>query len=141
MVLEWPFSSSGSAGWSMIEQAKEELQMLEANHPHRFDYLKLELRSFIFLLESQNLQLPKNSTMMSCSAATTQASTSKKRKKSGSEMQRRMESNVEACRRKLPRVGHGGGYMKRNDSVDAAIERAQACLHKIQQFKNQFLVI
>lgn len=37
----------------MIEKAKEELQMLETQHPNRFDYLKLELKSFISLLQSQ----------------------------------------------------------------------------------------
>lgn len=38
----------------MIEQAKEELQILELEHPDRFEYLKLDLKSFI-LLESQKL--------------------------------------------------------------------------------------
>ncbi|KAJ4715169.1 hypothetical protein OWV82_013557 [Melia azedarach] len=37
----------------MIEQAKEELEMLETQHLNRFGYLKMELKSFILLLESQ----------------------------------------------------------------------------------------
>lgn len=41
----------------MIEQAKEELQILETQQPKRFNYLKLELKSFISHLESQKLFL------------------------------------------------------------------------------------
>ncbi len=61
----------------MEEQAKEELEILETQHPNRFKYLKLELESFIFLLQSQTTQLllPENSTSTSfptSSTATTQ---------------------------------------------------------------------
>jgi len=55
----------------MIEKAKEELETLENQHPERFDYLKHELKSFISLLQSQQLvvdPLPTTST------ATTQGS-------------------------------------------------------------------
>ncbi|PKU73731.1 hypothetical protein MA16_Dca013312 [Dendrobium catenatum] len=36
-----------SADSWMTERAKEELKSLEARHPSRFDYLKLELQSLI----------------------------------------------------------------------------------------------
>ncbi|KNA03608.1 hypothetical protein SOVF_207220 [Spinacia oleracea] len=94
----------------MIEKAKEELQMLETLHPHRFDYLKTELKSFISLLQSQILPeyLP------TTSSATTQASTSMKRK----------------------RESDGKRVVKRKrDRVDVVLEKAQACLLKIQEFK------
>lgn len=41
----------------ILEQAKEELQILEAQQPNRFNYLKLELKSFISFLESHSLIL------------------------------------------------------------------------------------
>ncbi|XP_043717886.1 craniofacial development protein 1-like [Telopea speciosissima] len=40
-------SMEESSSW-MIEQAKEELQILEAQHPNRFEFLKMELRNFIY---------------------------------------------------------------------------------------------
>lgn len=44
----------------ILEQAKEELQILEAQQPDRFNYLKLELKSFISFLESHSLILSEN---------------------------------------------------------------------------------
>lgn len=38
----------------MIDQAREELQNLEVQYPKRFEPLKLQLKSFISLLESGN---------------------------------------------------------------------------------------
>ncbi|GKV20357.1 hypothetical protein SLEP1_g30494 [Rubroshorea leprosula] len=49
--------------WSpseMIQQAKEELELLETHHPNRFQYLKLDLKAFILLLQSQQ---PSSSTV------------------------------------------------------------------------------
>ena len=58
------------------EQAKEELEMLETQHPNRFEYLKLDLKSFIFQIQYQSqLPLPKNyssSSFPTSSIATTQ---------------------------------------------------------------------
>ena len=58
------------------EQAKEELEILETQHPNRFEYLKLELKSFIFHIQSQSqLPLPENyspSSFPTSSIATTQ---------------------------------------------------------------------
>ncbi|KAK4480041.1 hypothetical protein RD792_013098 [Penstemon davidsonii] len=52
-------------GWGtstnmMIEQAKEELEILEFQHPNRFQYLKMELKTFISDFESQSLLLKNN---------------------------------------------------------------------------------
>ncbi|KAL3838779.1 hypothetical protein ACJIZ3_023370 [Penstemon smallii] len=106
----------------MIEQAKEELEILEFQHPNRFQYLKMELKTFISDFESQNYITPNSN----CQSALTQESSSsrKKRKKSGS-------VNV---------VEGGGdiigdGCIKRRCKTDTILDRAQKCLHKIQQFK------
>ncbi|KAJ4724253.1 hypothetical protein OWV82_003261 [Melia azedarach] len=111
----------------MIEQAKEELEMLETQHPYRFGYLKMELKSFIFLLESQYnnnnnnpISLPTYS-----AAAATQASTSRKRKKDGSES----EICKMVCR-------NGAFEHKRRNRIDLVLEKAQSCLRKIQQLKS-----
>ncbi|XP_021742746.1 uncharacterized protein LOC110708830 [Chenopodium quinoa] len=113
----------------MIEKSKEELQMLETNHPYRFDYLKNELKSFITLLESQFLPEPLPTT----SSTTTQASTSMKRKR------------VSLKRRKVENGGWENDYSKieynnikvtsHRDRVDVVLEKAQACLCKIQEYK------
>ncbi|KAJ4724254.1 hypothetical protein OWV82_003262 [Melia azedarach] len=113
----------------MIEQAKEELEMLETQHPHRFGYLKMELKSFIFLLESQYNNNNNNNNPISLptysTAAATQASTSRKRKKGGSES--------EICKM----VRRNGAFKhKRRDRIDLVLEKAQSCLRKIQQLKS-----
>ena len=58
------------------EQAKEELEIPETQHPNHFEYLKLELKSFIFQIQSQSqLPLPENyssSSFPTSSIATTQ---------------------------------------------------------------------
>ncbi|KAL3838776.1 hypothetical protein ACJIZ3_023367 [Penstemon smallii] len=84
--------SSGEHIWTlsrtstnmMIEQANEELEILEFQHPNRFQYLKMELKTFISDFESQSLFL-KNNPISNCPSALTQESSSgiKKRKKSG----------------------------------------------------------
>lgn len=38
----------------MEEQAREELELLEAQYPNQYEYLKHELKSFIFELESKH---------------------------------------------------------------------------------------
>lgn len=57
----------------ILEQAKEELQILEAQQPDRFNYLKLELKSFISFLESHSLILSENECVkvLTCAAAHT----------------------------------------------------------------------
>lgn len=54
--MEMEMGKSESLSLSVIEQAKEELETLEAQYPNRFRSLKVELQSFIFL-HSQNLSL------------------------------------------------------------------------------------
>ena len=50
--MKWSYGK----GREMEEQAKEELQMLEAQYPNHFEFLKLELKSYIFLLQSEQQQ-------------------------------------------------------------------------------------
>ncbi|KAI8031345.1 hypothetical protein LOK49_LG01G02674 [Camellia lanceoleosa] len=141
----------------MIEQAEEELEILEAQHPNRFEYLKIELKSLIFLLHSQNITLSNNNNnnnfnksynflssssnsilLPASSTATTQASSSnKKRKKGTSEMQR--TEQPPSPKHKIQRADWEESLCSnRRDGVEVAIERAQACLLKIQQFKTSF---
>ncbi|XP_057492049.1 uncharacterized protein LOC130777660 [Actinidia eriantha] len=109
----------------MIEQAKEELQILEGQHPNRFEYLKLELKSFISLHQSQNNNnmafSPNSISLPVSSTATTQASSSSKKRK-------KIVTCSELRKHKIPRV----------DRVEVVLERAQACLRKIHQFKTSF---
>ncbi|KAK9291374.1 hypothetical protein L1049_019320 [Liquidambar formosana] len=123
MALEW-------ATWGVIEQAKEELRILEDQHPNKFDYLKLELKSFIFL-ESQKLLFHNNNSsnddiLSTSSTATTRGSTSRKRKKGSIEKE---------SKHKFQRID---GYLKKRDRVDVVLERAQDCLQKIRDFKTNF---
>ncbi|KAL7231128.1 hypothetical protein ACSBR2_009404 [Camellia fascicularis] len=139
----------------MIEQAEEELEILEAQHPNRFEYLKIELKSLIFLLHSQNITLSNNNNnfnksynflssssnsilLPASSTATTQASSSnKKRKKRTSEMQK--TEQPPPPKQKIQRAGWDESLCSnRRDGVEVAIEKAQACLLKIQQFKTSF---
>ncbi|KAJ4975038.1 hypothetical protein NE237_008212 [Protea cynaroides] len=123
----------------MIKQAEEELQILEAQHPNRFGYLKMELRSFIHgeTEKPSPPYFPKSFvsyrdgyySSMSNSSATTQASSNRKRKVSEIQNQ---EANPESTNRNFPRLNQ---WMER---VDAAIERAEACLQKIQEIKRSF---
>ncbi|KAI5669661.1 hypothetical protein M9H77_19514 [Catharanthus roseus] len=131
---------SGNSSWGyseketrdMIEQAKEELQILETQQPKRFNYLKLELKSFISHLESQKLFLSScaaesSSVSIASDAATQESSNSKKRKKvEGGIME------TAAPKQKLQRV-------ELDNRTAAVVERARACLHKIQEFKTSFI--
>ncbi|EHA8591287.1 hypothetical protein COCNU_scaffold040990G000010 [Cocos nucifera] len=108
----------------MVERATEELQLLEAQHPNRFDYLKLELKSII----SQPICCP------SPSPATTQVSSSRKRR--GGEM-RGEEQKVQKSSSDSERQG-GEVDGKCEDRVEIAIKRAQACLKRIRQLKQDF---
>ncbi|KAL3527366.1 hypothetical protein ACH5RR_012022 [Cinchona calisaya] len=153
LSTSWGYcSGSVLTTMEMIEQAKEELQILEAQHPNRFNYLKLELKSFISHFESQILLLSSdndnNMNIVSCanptsvsissSVTTQESSVGKKRKKSDLESMQVMEGkNIEASKQKFQRVV-GDGCSKRRDRIDVVFERAQACLEKIQQFKTNF---
>ncbi|XP_047971221.1 uncharacterized protein LOC125214308 [Salvia hispanica] len=97
---------------SLIEQAKEEVEILEYQHPNKFISLKQDLRAFISELEDpQNLLL--KHTTISIFSETQESSTTNKRKE----------------------VVLVGGGMKKRCKTDAVLERAQQCLHKIRQLK------
>ncbi|XP_057809303.1 uncharacterized protein LOC131023748 [Salvia miltiorrhiza] len=91
---------------SLIEQAKEEIEILEQEHPNKFTSLKQELRAFISQLEAE-LLLDKPTTI-SIFAETQESSTTNNTK------------NV---------------VKRRRCKTDAVLERAQQCLHKIQHLK------
>ncbi|KAK4785037.1 hypothetical protein SAY86_001726 [Trapa natans] len=118
----------------MIDQAREELQNLEALHPRRFEPLKLQLKSFISLLESSShdrfYHTHDSGSLPPSSTATTQASTCRKRKR-----KRDGEMGDEGSE-----VSCGAAMRKkmRPDRVDAALERARLCLEKIRELKSSF---
>ncbi|RWR90413.1 hypothetical protein CKAN_01950600 [Cinnamomum micranthum f. kanehirae] len=127
-----------SESW-ILEQAKEELQMLEAQHPERFDYLKLQLKSFISDLTCPNFSSSSHSLSQhlppSCAALSTSAATqvsSNRRKRKGSEIRGMGVADSIPKRR-----------IRRSDSsdarVDIVIERAEACLRKIRLVKESFM--
>ncbi|PHU26709.1 hypothetical protein BC332_05041 [Capsicum chinense] len=104
-----------------MEQAKKELEILETEYPNKFEYLKLELRSFISFLESDSLP--------SSSYVDTQESSSNRKRKTGSSGSR------EEPRKKLQRAVQDTAGCTKRSRIDVVMERAQACLQKIQQFK------
>ncbi|XP_048140115.1 uncharacterized protein LOC125316249 [Rhodamnia argentea] len=109
----------------MIEQAKEELQALETQHPCRFADLKVELKSFILLLESQHFLLHHHhisSPLSSSFSVSTQESTCRKRKKRGVQEM----------------VGIRAGPSPKQGRIDAVLDRAKSCLQKIQDLKTSF---
>ncbi|KAG8388077.1 hypothetical protein BUALT_Bualt02G0087600 [Buddleja alternifolia] len=69
---------------SVIEQAKEELEILELQHPNKFEYLKTELKAFIsdfeVLLVLPNIKTH-NTISTTCPSVATQESSSSRRKK------------------------------------------------------------
>ncbi|GAB4836152.1 hypothetical protein Ancab_001068 [Ancistrocladus abbreviatus] len=151
---------------TMIEGAKEELEILDTLHPNRFHCLKQDLHSLIFSLlhshhptsppsaaetdaptqvippsekwelqcellfcDAAQFSLTKHDGKMICiwfldTVAVEAASTSmnKKRKKAAE----RWEGEENGLSRK-----------KKKDKVDMVLERAQACLRKIHDFKTQ----
>ncbi|KAL0015173.1 hypothetical protein SO802_002242 [Lithocarpus litseifolius] len=135
------------------EQAKEELEILETQHPNRFEYLKLELKSFIFQIQSQSqLPLPENyssSSFPTSSIATTQESTSNRKRKVGDCLCVVMENGNESPKKKLQMgttniIGNMKGIVtnsktEKRERVDDVLERAQACLQKIQHLKASLL--
>ncbi|TMW88189.1 uncharacterized protein LOC107010819 [Solanum pennellii] len=107
-----------------MEEAKKELEILETQHPNKFEYLKLELRSFISFLESHN-----SDTLPSSSYVDTQESSSNRKRKNGS------FASKEEPKKKLQRVGQDTVGCNKRSRIDVVMERAQACLRKIQRFK------
>ncbi|XP_020223092.1 uncharacterized protein LOC109805437 [Cajanus cajan] len=133
----------------MEEQAKEELKMLEAQYPNQHEFLKHELRSLIFQLQSKHQDsepLPENN---HCNLAfrDTQESTSLEQGKSsshGSELglaervvtDGKVDENSELETPKIDVMKHFSSRKnKRKDRVDLVLERAQVCLKKIKHLK------
>ncbi|KAL2522121.1 hypothetical protein Fot_26044 [Forsythia ovata] len=112
--MEWLSTSS------VVERAKEELEILENEHPNSFHYLKSELQILISNFQSHNLP----PTSSSSSALTQESSTSKKRKAN------RPESNENSDDAPMPKI-----HKVKSSKIDAVLERAQQCIHKIRRFK------
>ncbi|PON74982.1 hypothetical protein PanWU01x14_046990 [Parasponia andersonii] len=124
----------------MEEEAKEELRKLEAQYPNRYEYLKLELKSFIFLLQSQSHQ---TTTSIITSTALTQESTSKRKRKKGrteyhstgylGESTEEDQSHQQLDEKKEM-------TSKRScDRAEVVLERARTCLRKIKHLKASLL--
>ncbi|KAJ9564462.1 hypothetical protein OSB04_000428 [Centaurea solstitialis] len=109
----------------MKELAMQELNILEAQHPTRFQYLKLQLKEFIHLLdedEQQHSFQPKQHlSIITQDLVMITESTSRKRAKKEGEKD-------EGCTKRRRRRGRGG--------LNAAIQKAEACLCKIQTLKS-----
>ncbi|WOL06011.1 hypothetical protein Cni_G14743 [Canna indica] len=133
----------------LAEKAREELELLEAQHPTRFNYLKHELKSLISQPESCAQLLycaaptasdDDDDAFAPASAAPTQVSTNRKRK---SEWSKDHDEHSESHRKDMAQKpssvsgqrGGEGSYKKSCYSVEAAIRRAEACLERIQQVK------
>ncbi|KAL6345855.1 hypothetical protein AAG906_017614 [Vitis piasezkii] len=132
--MEMEMERSSSMSLRVIQQAKEELEMLEAQHPNRFHSLKLDLKSFIFL-QSQNLFLNSNcnSNTSSSSPSSSQCPHHKMPSATSSfattqEEERRFDD--EESNQKFQRVD--------GDRVDVVLKRAEVCLQKIQDLKTNF---
>ncbi|KAK4278148.1 hypothetical protein QN277_016036 [Acacia crassicarpa] len=114
----------------MEQQAKQELEMLESLYPDRFQYLKLDLKSFI-----SHDHLSKTCSFHS-SMVDTQESTSldqrkRKKKRTANEDSEHSDQHDE-CYWSVKKK-------KKKDRVDLVLERAEACLRKIRQFKASLL--
>ncbi|KAK9115541.1 hypothetical protein Sjap_014488 [Stephania japonica] len=126
-------SNSWCTSW-VVEQAREELEVLESMYPNRFEYLKLELKSFINNAEREVEELKhhhyKNSNSSAISIST-QASCSRKRKCTGH------GDVVVTENRKCRKLNHNDVNGAKG-KVETAMERAEACLRKIREVKRSF---
>ncbi|KAL4186124.1 hypothetical protein AMTRI_Chr09g12680 [Amborella trichopoda] len=109
----------------VAEQAREELQKLESDHPNRFGFLKKEFQA---LLTQANPP---------ASSATTAVSTNRKRKAIDKDYCYNGDNNNgRKCKHKKRKKEEKEERSRGRDSADSAIERAQACLNKLRQFKD-----
>ncbi|KAI3941627.1 hypothetical protein MKX01_018217 [Papaver californicum] len=133
MALEW---YNDPSSW-MIEQAKEELENLESQHPNRFKLLKHELETFISNASSADFHHYVNPDVQNLGTPTsisTQASTSIRKRKRCPQIQNTHRGDVATTTTKpnLPKMEH---QIQKRTSVDAAIQRAEACLEKLRIMK------
>ncbi|KAK7301987.1 hypothetical protein RJT34_12864 [Clitoria ternatea] len=141
----------------MEEQAKEELEMLEAQYPNQHEFLKQELRSFISQLQSnrQDSHLhPENNhctTFLALFDTEAESTNFKRMKKSGYGLELALADTVvmegksdENSLLESPKavvVKHCSSRKnKRKDRVDLVLKRAQTCLEKIRHFKASLLL-
>lgn len=106
---------------NMKELAEQELKILEAQHPTRFQHLKLELKEFIHLFDEEEEQQSPNRKQQQQFhlSILTQESSSRKRER------------VKGERKEGKRRRTEGG-------ISSAIKKAEACLHKIEILKSLF---
>ncbi|CAL5202739.1 unnamed protein product [Lathyrus oleraceus] len=127
-----------------LEQAKQELKMLETLYPNQHHYLKHELRSFI-IQYSYSQPLPQYHT--SLAFLDTEESTNLEQTKGMKlglpdieEVTEKKKKGAESSELESPKsvvVKHypSSRKNKRKDRVDLVLERAQNCLKKIRHFK------
>ncbi|MCL7031856.1 hypothetical protein MKW94_029617 [Papaver nudicaule] len=138
MALEW---CDNPPSW-MIQQAKEDLQKLEFEHPNRYKPLKQELKTFIAnALAAESLHhLGSPATSIS-----TQASTSIRKRKRCPQIQNANQNDAAQrttngatttfAEQNLQTMEH-----QKRKSDDVAIERAEACLKKLRIMKDSFSI-
>ncbi|XP_022018365.1 uncharacterized protein LOC110918336 [Helianthus annuus] len=108
----------------MKELAKQELKLLEAQHPTRFNFLKLQLKEFIHLLDQEEEE-DQQQQQFYHSPITQESSSSRKRGR-----EEEMDDGYKKRENKIPRRTRQG--------IRDAIHKAEACLHKIQTLKSFF---
>ncbi|KAL7609085.1 uncharacterized protein LOC111895834 [Lactuca sativa] len=112
----------------MKELAEQELKILEAQHPTRFQLLKLELKAFIQLFDEeeqqQSFERKQQQQQQFHLSILTQESSSRKRERMKVE---REEGKTKRGRRRRAEEGRSG-----------AIQKAEACLRKIEALKSLF---
>ncbi|XP_058749094.1 uncharacterized protein LOC131622068 [Vicia villosa] len=123
-----------------LEQAKQELKMLETLYPNQHNYLKHELRTFI-IQHSYSHPLPQYHT--SLAFLDTEESTNLEQTK-GLKLglpdieEVKEKKDIESSELEPPKsvvIKHSSRQNKRKDRVDLVLERAQNCLKKIRHFK------
>ncbi|CAI8597108.1 unnamed protein product [Vicia faba] len=122
-----------------LEQAKQELKMLETLYPNQHHYLKHELRSFI-IQHSYSHPLPQYHT--SLAFLDTEESTNLEQTKGIKlglpdiqEVTEKKKKGAESSVLESPKHYPSSRKKKRKDRVDLVLERAQNCLKKIRHFK------
>ncbi|KAL2333119.1 hypothetical protein Fmac_014332 [Flemingia macrophylla] len=133
----------------MEEQVKEELKMLEAQFPNQHEFLKHELRSFIFQLQSKHLDSEPvtENNHYNLAFRDTQESTSLEQLTSSSNgsklglaervvMEGKIDESSELENPKTDVMKHFSSRKnKRKDRVDLVLEKAHVCLKKIKHLK------
>ncbi|KAI7734748.1 hypothetical protein M8C21_003001 [Ambrosia artemisiifolia] len=119
----------------MKELAKQELKLLEAKYPNQFQYLKLQLKEFIHLLdeEEEDEQLFKQKQQKQQfyqSIITQESSSGRKRQREEKMDDGYRKPEPEAKPKPKPRI------RRRKEGICDAIHKAEACLHKIQTLKS-----